>query len=459
MRTLIRPGMVLPLACGVLALLWSASFRYPIVSDTAGYALLGESVWQSGSYSLLGVPHARHMPLHAILSYPLVAAFGYGAGMNLSTLFAGFAVILLSYALLRRAFSEPVALLAAALLPFHHGFVFMASAGSADLLFTALFLAALTAYLRAKNDERFYLLAGVLTGLACLTRYNGAPLFLLFLLHASLERRASLRSGWFWAGGLLGAALFSLWFLRNTLTLGGPFVSEYGGYLAGRQVDFTAQFFSNILYYANPAQNLLPVLAAFAVYGLICCRNSSTRFLLLSLGAAWLLTSVWPVQAMRFAFPGYPILFGFAAAGLLHLWQRFPRRRTAVFACIGFLLAATHIGALCLYSLGSCNAWFDRTVGLVPANLGLSTEGLQSWHEAREFIDAHAEPGSLVLVDSPVHARVWKRGVFRDNLRVSDARGGACPVYRITGESAAGDDVLFSTPNSPVLHVARDACP
>lgn len=460
MRTFLRrPGCILTLACAVLTLLWALNAHYPIISDSAGYALLGESVWNSGSYSLLGAPHARHLPLHAIVSYPFVLEFGYNFGMKLSSLVAGFFVLAATFALLNITFSRKVALTAVALLPLHHGFVFMASVGSADLLFCALFLLALIAYIRAESDVRWYILAGLLAGLACLTRYNGAPLFALFFVHAFVARRPHFREKFFWLGGFLGVVLFSLWFIRNGITLGGPFVSEYGEYLEKRDVNYVSQLFSNLRYYGSPLQNILPILFLFALYGLVRFRGKHKNFLLLSLAAAWVLTSVWPVQGIRFAFPGYPILFGFAAWGILDICNHAGKWRMPFAIAVTAGIAITHAGALCLYSLGECNAWYDREIALAPAYLGVSMEGFASWHEARMFINEHVAEGATVLVDNSVKERVWARGVFRKDISVTADEEQWCDAYRIVSwEEGQGEAAAFITFNEPRLAVMRQLC-
>jgi hypothetical protein len=219
--------LLLALACLVLTVLWLPGAHYPIVSDTAIYALLGRSLWESGSYTLLGEPHTKYLPLHAFLSYPLTQLFGVHLGMKVLSLLGGFGVIVLTHLLLASAVSPVVGLLTALLLPLHHGFVLMTQLGSADLTFTTLFLAALWAYGRAEGEKCFYLVAGMFAGLASLTRLNGLPLFALFFLYSSCVRRSGLRSHTFWGGAALGITLAGLWAVRNAITFGNPFTTEY----------------------------------------------------------------------------------------------------------------------------------------------------------------------------------------------------------------------------------------
>jgi sugar/nucleoside kinase (ribokinase family) len=67
-------------------LLWLPGLKYPVVSDTLVYVTLGKSVWQTGTYMLGGAPYAKHLPLHAIVTYPLVQLLGISFGMKLANL-------------------------------------------------------------------------------------------------------------------------------------------------------------------------------------------------------------------------------------------------------------------------------------------------------------------------------------------------------------------------------------
>lgn len=434
-------------ACALLAVLWLPGLEYPILSDTARYALLGESLWTQGAYVLGGQPYALHLPLHAAVSYPFVWVHGPHIGMKVSSLLAGFGVLISSYFLFRKLFSKKIALGVVGALVLYPPFVLMTTLGSADLLFTALLLLSLLMYVLAERNPQYYLATGVFLGLACLTRYNGAPFFLLFLLYTVWKRPVHLRSARFWVGGLIGAAIFGSWFLRNLLVFGDPLYSGYTTELGQHAPSLLAQFQSNILYYINPLHNILPILFIFALVG-IYKKGRGQSFLTLAMLFAWVLTSIWWVQAIRFAFPGYVILIAFAVVGLALFFKRFPKLTVITIAAV----IITHAGAMCLYTYGSCNAWFDRTIGGIPQNLGLSTEGFYTWDQARDFINANAEEGDKVLGQA-----TWETGVFRKDL-VVEMDSETCPLYKITREPQENEQVLFETEDHPVTAVVYSSC-
>ena len=452
------PLFTLACACGVLFLLWLPVRHHPIVSDTAQYALLGQSLWEHGTYSLLGEPYAKHLPFHAFVSYPFTAFFGFGLGMKFSSLIAGWGVLLASFLVMRRMFSLPIALGTVGALLLHHGFILMATLGSADLLFAALLFFSLYFYLKAEDDDRMYLGAYIALGLACLTRYNGVPFFGLYLFHTILFRKDHRLSVWCWSSCLIGAAVFGSWFVRNMFTFGNPLYTEYTTELTKEVPSLISQLVSNSVYYVQPQQNILPILFIFALYGLY-KFGTSQKFLIVFMLCAWLMTAVWWVQAMRFAFPGYIILIGFSVAAVVHVYERLPRAHYLFLSLIIVGVCMSHAAAICLYTYGECNSYFDRTIGGIPQNLGLSSEGLFTWDRARDYLNENAEPDAAVYVHNPVVKKIWQQdNVFRDDLLVTDDAEGSCTLYRLTQEVIDTDTILYQTADHPITYVVLDSC-
>ncbi|MFH0851132.1 MAG: glycosyltransferase family 39 protein [Candidatus Peregrinibacteria bacterium] len=438
-----------------LVLLWLPGLRLPITSDTTVYALLGESLWRHGMYVFGGAPYAKHLPLHALVSYPFVWLTNAQVGMKVSTLLAGAGVLLATYLLLKQAFSPAVAFLAVVFVLFHHGFVLMMQLGSADLLFTALFLGSLAAFASAAERPRMYILAGLLLGLASLTRYNSVPLYALYPAFVYWKRPSHRMSGWFWSGMAIAAGLFGLWFLRNALVFGNPFHTAYSIEYQTEVPSIRFLLFRNVLYYIGPFHNVLPVLLVLGLFGVI-RYGRRQPLLLLGMIVGSVLALLWWVEGIRFAFPVYPIFLGFAAVELRDLWVRFRRFRPFLLLCAA-LTIMLHAGALCLYSYGACNAWFDRTIDHIPADLHLSPEGLNGISVARDYINLHAPQGAAVLVQGP-NFFTWNTGVFRPDLRVVRDLQEGCPAYEIEqGETNFAP--LFVTQSAPRTMVLLRECP
>jgi 4-amino-4-deoxy-L-arabinose transferase-like glycosyltransferase len=411
-------------------------------------------MWEGHQYAIAGEAYSRHLPLHPFLSYPFVWMFGMRYGIEMSSLLAGIAVLLITAVLVTRAFSVRTAMWVLPLLAMHHGFLFMIGQGYADLLYAALFLSCITAFLYAADRPQFYLLVGLAAGLASITRYNGLALFPLLCVGVLFWRRADLRSGWFWGGILLGILVLMPWWLRNYLVFGDPFFTDYQRELGANGEPIIRQVLYNATYYLNPTHNIFLLLPLSVVGMLMEYRRSA--FLLLAIVAAHALALMWWVPAMRFTFSAIPLLITFAVvAG--QRFVRFPMGILVVSIMVPSIIITDVFGA-CLYSSGRCNAWFDRTIA-APTELGVTAESTYAWMEGRDYVNAHAESGATMVLDTPWNAGV-AREMFRSDIRVVDEAGfraePSCPAYRI--DRGPPYPVVFQNAQPPVHFVSRQPC-
>jgi 4-amino-4-deoxy-L-arabinose transferase-like glycosyltransferase len=450
-RSVFPSRLFLAFVCFGAFLLWLPDIHYPVVSDSINYAFLGESVWTSFTYAIHGIMHTKFLPMYPILSYPFVWIFGYSVGMKVASLLSGMGVLIASYVVLRKLFSESVARLSVIAILLQPGFITMTMLGASDLLCTLFFLLSLLCYLHAEKHPRFYWGMGLFLGLSLLTRYNVVPLFLFYPLLILIERRKHLTSPYLWSGLVLGGALFSLWFIRKALLFGSPFANDYTQEFATRTIGVIPQAIQNLVYYLDPFKNILPILFVLALYELI-RRRAKPYTATGSMAAAWVLFLFWPVRNLRYAFPGYILLIGFGVSGLLWLLKKSGRYRVAVGIIIFSFLLTTHLLSICLYTYGQCNALFDRYVGVLPKNMGLTSEGFYTWDQARQYINTHAETGAIVRYET-----AEALGLFRSDLRASQ-NPKDCPAYSIKQILVTGEKPIYQTSDEPVTYVVREGC-
>jgi hypothetical protein len=447
-------------AIGLAAVaLWLPQASLPLFGDPVYYSLLGEGFWTTGTYSILGQLHEQLLPAHAILSYPFAWAFGHAYGLKVASLAQGLVVLSLAFALARKFFSVPAAYLTPVLLLTTHGFPYGMNTGGVDNLYTALLLGSVLCFSAARKDTRWYLAYGALAGVMCVSRYNGIPIVMALFAYALWTRPAVWRSRMFWAGNILSALPAVLWVLRSA-----RLVNSLGdaGYI--QLFESTAQnrgaweFITNagesVLYYLNPIHNFMPVLLLIVLWGLW-RYGRAHPLLIVTMLSALVVTAVWPVHVLRYGVPLYPFALAFAAQALVDAYRRWPRWEWVA------VLTLVQLGsggfALCLYAYGSCNVWFDRTIGGVPRDLHITAEGMHSWNDARSYVDANAQSGATVLIESPTTAAAFSIGVFRKDLQVRTSAQGC--TYRI-GEHhpTPGGIVVYASPDPPTYVVERRDC-
>src|SRR3989344_2113464 len=306
-----------------LFLLWLPNMRYPLVSDSMQYAHLSRNFWTTGSYQLDGVLHPYHMPLFPIASYWSIALFGMNDGLKIASLLYGMVMYALIFFFVRslRPSERLTPFLTVSFLLLSFPTVWLLSLGNADTFFGILFFATLIIYGKAEKNPRWYLLSGLLIGLASLCRYPGLTLLPIIGLHALLTRHSHLRSPSFWIQFAIAIAFFSLWPLRNFLlfdTLAtGHFANEFQ-----REGTWVSYLVRNLLYYFNPVYSIM-LMALPAAWGLI--RFGKRHLLaMLAIPGSMFFAFLYHAVTVRFMVVTIPLLLFFAALGVADMWRRLP---------------------------------------------------------------------------------------------------------------------------------------
>lgn len=205
-------------------------------------------------------------------------------------------------------------------------------------------------------------------------------------------------------------------------------------------------------------RNILPIPLLLSLYGMWRARHTHT-FLIGAMLAIASLFAIWPVLNLRYLFPAYMLLLAFASLGAVEATRSIRRGKILFMGTLLILILASNLFALCIYSYGACNAWFDRTVGgVLPKNMGLATEGFYTWDQARDWINAHAEPDAEVVVLGAANALAWGESVFREDLNVVADRAAHCPAYEVSQNLESEGAVVFTTEDEPKTSVLRQGC-
>ncbi|UCD63459.1 MAG: glycosyltransferase family 39 protein [Candidatus Zixiibacteriota bacterium] len=352
---------------GIQKLRGLISTRWPLLGLVLVYVVVGAMLvfmntavagwadpieYMQGAQDLANYESAFHPPLYsavmALVNLPVGDLFLAG---KLVSYLAGIAIILLTWGLGRLCFGgEKIALLATALVVLSPTMLRHTYSVSADMLGTALFLAVV--YMLARSSRGSYrdmVLAGILTGLACLTRavfcsvLPAAVIFLVMIVPGKIKQRITFT--------LVFAVAFlvvvSPWAIHNILRHGDLHNLNYVN-IAFAALDTSGSWLwfdtypdrypsllslltqHPLLILRHVAKNALHFPAEIVVrYGLLAGvvsilgllwalrRPSPQRMALVLNGAALLLLLLLAWLRQRFFVPLLPIIFLFAAYYML----------------------------------------------------------------------------------------------------------------------------------------------
>jgi 4-amino-4-deoxy-L-arabinose transferase-like glycosyltransferase len=150
---------------------------------------------------------------------------------------SGIGVILISYLIARRLYNHAAGVLAAFILLSSELFIFNARFGTTDTMLTFFMFLAVYGYLRAEDDERWWLLACVSCGLTLMVKGAAGVIAPIALILAALldgRARSAFRSKWLWASLACASLTVIPWHVLMLRLHGNSFVN---GYLLQNVVD------------------------------------------------------------------------------------------------------------------------------------------------------------------------------------------------------------------------------
>jgi|GEM_PF-915191 len=379
-------------------LIWTLNLRYPLNTDSVGYATLSNNLFETGQYIIRGKVNDVFVPGHSILSYPFALLFGLNTGFKVASLIYGIGLLFASFFLFRRVVDEPTAGLAAFLLGLSFTESWLLSVGNADMLYGLEFFLCLLLYLRAIEKPSLFPWLGVLIGITLLTRYMGIALLPIVFLTTCIQKPRLLRSSYFWSLFIIALAIFSLWFLRNYLTFGHAFGAFHIISTVHSPTPMWETVIHNTIFYFHPAHSI-GFLFPWMIAGLwIYWRRAP--LLTIALPLSLLLCYVYPPVTSRFLVATIPLMHIFTAMGV-----RFSLQKITPWVIISLFLLALFVqaGMTCLYSLPQCSAFARQHIAFIPDELGFSQEGAESMQQAFDWIENNAPEkpiiSSLILAD------------------------------------------------------------
>jgi 4-amino-4-deoxy-L-arabinose transferase-like glycosyltransferase len=313
--------------------------------DDALYSFMAKDMLQGAHWMRFWAE--THPPLFSLIQAGLFSVFGFSDALaKLPSALAGLCAVLLVYWLARRLYGEWHGVFAMLALAGSAYFVKYAAHAMTDVPFTLFFLCAICAWTRAERDPRWYLAAGIFTGLAQTTRgMMGLGLLAIFAAHAIVARRGVMDrvvSPAALAPSGESARPARLYLISGFVLAFLPLASWYA-YLLATQPTFSlashAAFLDRAIFSAPPDQPWRRYTGAFE-YAWMLAKSywPWLPFLIVGLaaavrkrdGRAWLLL-LWAAvvfglcaaarsRVLRYMLPAYPAFAILSAGGILRLF-------------------------------------------------------------------------------------------------------------------------------------------
>lgn len=319
--------------------------------DDAYYAQKARELLESGNFWLIthrGIPDFANPPLPfwlTAVSYKIFGVSSYAA-VFFSAILA-IATVYLTYSLAHWLYRDRwIAFASAFVLLFPGIFDSAARRGMLDVTLAFFVTAAMFCLFRALEDRRFYLLFGLMTAAAVLTKsiLGFFPLICgtLFLIWSGKKDR--LLCPYFLAGAAIAIVIGSTWYIANIVSHGNDFIDFHFGAL------LLQRGFSEIqdpFYFLGYAKDLLknywpwvPVLVVGLVgFGKTAFREKdlNSKFILLWIAVIFAVMSTSKTQTLRYLFMIFPAM-SILVAKTVADWLREDRREKCLPYIVGVLM-------------------------------------------------------------------------------------------------------------------------
>jgi 4-amino-4-deoxy-L-arabinose transferase-like glycosyltransferase len=332
--------------------------------DDAQYAHMAKDIVRTGDWLVLhsnGEPALENSPLMDWMEASLFAAFGFSDALaRLPSALCGLGTILLVYWLARRLTGDPTtAVLAMFTMATTLYFLKYMARGMTDVPFTFFVLCAVCAWSMTEDDPRWYLVAGVCTALAQLTRsMMGLALPAVFVLHLIATRRRP-PLGYAIPALVLAYLPLAAWYLYLVQLFGAHFWLVHSTWLRnevfGSLTPAWRRYTGAFEYPWMLLKSYWPWLPAMIAGIAVVVRGRDRRLSLLILWVAviFALCAVTRSRVLRYMLPAYPAFSILAALGLKQYvparWLRGGMRVGTAVMAVGVMAVAvfprTHLQA------------------------------------------------------------------------------------------------------------------
>ncbi|HEX5703243.1 MAG TPA: glycosyltransferase family 39 protein [Pyrinomonadaceae bacterium] len=337
------------------ALLWKLGSGTLAAWDEAIYAQVSKEIVQSGSWLTLHWQHAPWFEKPPLFMW-ITAAIYRVVGINefaarFPSALSGVLLLAVTYNIGRIAYSKRAGFLAAVILVVCYHFLSFSRFGTMEVMLTLFTYTAVYAYLRARNDQRWWYLVWAACGLGLMTKGAAgiiAPVALMLALFMD-KRRSELKSRHFWQACVVALIIVLPWHVLMYARHGQEFIREYFGYhVIARATQTLEGHPTSYLYYIGRLiDGFFPIIliVPFAIVSEIRNRRKGGNASWVLAAFAVLTILVYTAVHTRrpwYIVPIYPALAILVGAFFIRFRQAYPVRpivRRTITVCIVVLLA------------------------------------------------------------------------------------------------------------------------
>ncbi len=281
-------------------------------------------------------------PAYFWLTALLFKAFGVSEfWARFGSALSGLGVLLLCYLIARRLYNATAGIVAVLILLSSQLFVYYARFGATDVMLTFFIVLAVYAYLRAAEDERYWVLAGVGCAMALMVKGPAGVVAPAVLGVAALvDRRfaSAVRSKWMWTGVAVALAIIAPWHLLMYHKYGGSFINDYIiAHVVNRAKSNLNEFQRGYGFYFTVLRDYFSPWVYILPFGLIFSWRARSLIMLVLGLLVFVLYTLAQTRFQWYILPAIPAFAVIVAGFVTQISMEKSRRQTAVGA-LGFLL-------------------------------------------------------------------------------------------------------------------------
>ena len=303
--------------------------------DEAVYLGLAKSI-QNGHYQINIGDETNRAPLYPFI----ISFFPIDILARLFSLLCGALTVFIVYTFTKKLFDKKTAIIASLLLATSNTFLFYSQKILTESLFALLFMLALFSFYLGEKNKKYFILSGILTGLAFLTRYPGIVLIPIFALYMAAKVMISKNKiiSLITKELILGIILFLL-VLAPWLIMSYNIYHDPLGALKDQFSKMPVEYASGPwYYYIRHSFEIFGFVIIFSVPALIYVilhRKKENLFILISILAVLLLFSfIIARKELRYLVSFSPIFYIFSAIGVTKFSKWFKKEKIV----LGFVL-------------------------------------------------------------------------------------------------------------------------